>query len=303
MNEQPDKARKNVLREAQKQIVRSSFFALAALAVIVFACYAWFANNRTVTGEIGSVRLSGSNFELASVGSVGDYVDDDKNSIFDLLIGNRASAGSPWISPENKAGTITGQHSDIYWNISADSTHNSDFNNINGIPEKDGISPGRSGKLRFYVVPQKPGPGTLTLKFDTKLIPLLYDGTQISDETLEKLLRGHILFTLITDGEQQLNFSETPYSFQLTFNVDPDCTPIEVCLDWIWLFSSDTAIDKYSEDFVNEPDNRGYFFYNYGNSIDALQYNAAYYDNGDQYIGEKTDYLLFQLSAEEVFTN
>ena len=43
MNEQSDNTRDKTLREAQKQIVRSSFFALAALAVIVFACYAWFA--------------------------------------------------------------------------------------------------------------------------------------------------------------------------------------------------------------------------------------------------------------------
>ena len=293
MNEQPDKARKNVLREAQKQIVRSSFFALAALAVIVFACYAWFANNRTVTGEIGSVRLSGSNFELASVGGVG---------AFDEMIENRADEGSDW-NHSNLTGKITGQGTDIRWRVSADDTYKSDFENAS---TEIGISPGKTGKLRFYVVPQKSGPGTLTLKFDTKLIPLDYRGTQIVDSTLENLLRGHILFTLekvSENPEQKLNFSETPYSFQLTFNVDSDCTPIEVCLTWEWLYSCEIATSKFGTEFVNENKNRAFFFYNYENSIDALQYNAAYYDNGDQYIGEKTDYLLFQLSAEEVFTN
>lgn len=294
MNEQPDNARKNVLREAQKQIVRSTFFALAALAVIVFACYAWFANNRTVTGEIGSVRLSGSNFELASVGGVGAF--DDK-------LGVRASVGADW-NHNNLTGKITGQGTDILWRISADMNYESDFNNT---PTDIGISPGKSGTLRFYVVPQKSEPGTLTLKFDTKLIPLNYHGTQISDQILENLLRGHILFTLKTVAEetpeQKLNFSETPYSFQLTLNVDENCTPIEICLDWEWLISSNTAIDKYTTDFVNKSDNRGYFFYNFGHSIDDSKSNIVYYDNGDQYIGENTDYLLFQLSAEEVFTN
>ena len=44
MNEQPDNSREETYREARKQIVRSAFLALAALGVIVFACYAWFVS-------------------------------------------------------------------------------------------------------------------------------------------------------------------------------------------------------------------------------------------------------------------
>ena len=59
--------------EAKRQIVRSAFLALAALIVIGVACYAWFANNRTVTANLSSVSLNADCFELASVSYVGAF--------------------------------------------------------------------------------------------------------------------------------------------------------------------------------------------------------------------------------------
>ena len=40
------------IQAARRQIIHSAIFAVAALGVIVFACYAWFASNHSVSGTI-----------------------------------------------------------------------------------------------------------------------------------------------------------------------------------------------------------------------------------------------------------
>lgn len=311
MNEQPDNARKNVLREAQKQIVRSSFFALAALAVIVFACYAWFANNRTVTGEIGSVRLSGSNFELASVGSVGGGLDEQGQSIIKKILGNRASDGSSWTLPDNVTGTVTGQKSDIYWNVST----NNHFGNLTA---GDGIQPGASGTMLFYVVPQRPG--TLTLQFDVQLIPLREidkNGVEqvTNDDTLNPLLRGHILFAYAKDNEPLQVLDVTSSTFTMTFNVVEDCSAIPVQLCWYWPkylqdARKDTTFGGSVSTWLTQSTYMEYFFHdpsltsNVGIPIPSFESDAAkysnLYDNADQYIGETIHYVILQIVAEEI---
>ena len=57
------------IQAARRQIIHSAIFAVAALGVIVFACYAWFASNHSVSGTIGSIQMLGSLYELASEGS------------------------------------------------------------------------------------------------------------------------------------------------------------------------------------------------------------------------------------------
>ena len=45
------------IQAARRQIIHSAIFAVAALGVIVFACYAWFASNHSVSGTIGSIQM------------------------------------------------------------------------------------------------------------------------------------------------------------------------------------------------------------------------------------------------------
>ena len=312
MNEQSDNTRDKTLQEAEKQILRSAFLALAALAVIVFACYAWFASNRTVTGEIGSVRLSGSNFELASVGDVGG-VDSRGESIITKILGERAGEGSPWSNSEDQTGTITGQKSDIYWNVSS----NNHFGNLTA---GDGIQPGAEGTMLFYVVPQRPG--TLTLQFDVQLIPLReIDKNNVeqvtNDNTLNPLLRGHILFAY-AKGEESLQVLDVNGStFTMTFDVDENCSAIPVQLYWCWPEFLDDALKNvtfgasvnqwlsnqmYMEYFFHDPSlasNENIRIPDFSDdSNDSVTYNNLY-NNADQYIGETIHYVILQLVAEE----
>lgn len=309
MNEQPDNSREEAYREARKQIVRSAFLALAALGVIVFACYAWFVSSGTVTGTVGSVRIDGSSFELASVGGVGVYDN--------LMPTDCTEPGENWKLDENTPGKITGEKSDILWRISSDS-------NLENSEGKTGISPGSEGQMQFYIIPKRNG--DLTLKVDVELAPLDKDGKQITmddDETLNWLLRGHFLFAYKCEKAQGYNPNNTPtliaYNnsfFNLTFTDVKEDEPILVILYWTWPLLLKNIIQNDLFDNVEVgPAVQGWmkatpdrFFYDEGKPISEpdfdnftqqfRQYNN-YYNNADQYIGDNVQSLVLRLTAEE----
>lgn len=312
MNEQSEQSREKTFREAEKQIIRSAFLALAALAVIVFACYAWFVSSTSVTGTVGAVRIDGSSFELASVGDVGHYDD--------LMPADSAETGEDWQLEDGITGTITGEKSDILWRIS-------DSSNLGNNQSGSGISPGSQGKIQFYVVPKRTG--KLTLKFDIKLLPLNKDGNQITmngengNSTLNNLLRGHFLFSHDCEDSIEYDPENTPTlipynnsSFRLTFNVEEKNKPILVTLSWLWPEFLRDVVDnqKVGGSIVGwmnkSPDD---FFYigadADGNSIpnekepDILSQFRLYnnlYNNADEYIGTNVHSVILQLTAEEV---
>lgn len=309
MNEQPDNSREETYREARKQIVRSAFLALAALGVIVFACYAWFVSSGTVTGTVGSVRIDGSSFELASVGGVGVYDN--------LMPTDCTEPGEDWNLDENTPGKITGEKSDILWRISSDS-------NLENGKDQTGISPGSHGQMQFYIIPKRNG--DLTLKFDIELAPLDKYGKQITmqeDKTLNWLLRGHFLFAYECKEAQGFNQNNTPtliaYNnsfFNLTFKSVKEDEPIRVTLYWTWPLLLKNIIQNDLFDNVEVgPAVQGWmkatpdrFFYDEGKPISEpdfdnftqqfRQYNN-YYNNADEYIGTNVQSLVLRLTAEE----
>lgn len=309
MNAQPDNSREETYREARKQIVRSAFLALAALGVIVFACYAWFVSSGTVTGTVGSVRIDGSSFELASEGGVGVYDN--------LMPTDCTEPGENWKLDENTPGKITGEKSDILWRISSDS-------NLENGKGQTGISPGSHGQMQFYIIPKRNG--DLTLKFDIELAPLDKYGKQITmqeDKTLNWLLRGHFLFAYECKEAQGFNQNNTPtliaYNnsfFNLTFKSVKEDEPIRVTLYWTWPLLLKNIIQNDLFDNVEVgPAVQGWmkatpdhFFYDEGKPISEpdfdnftqqfRQYNNCY-NNADQYIGDKVQSLILRLTAEE----
>lgn len=303
MNEQPHNSPEEIYREARKQIVRSAFLALAALGVIVFACYAWFVSSGTVTGTVGSVRIDGSSFELASMGGKG---------IWDEKLDGYAKPGK-----EQTIGgldlVVTGEENDILWQISDDS-------HLENGANQTGISPGSSGKLEFYVIPKRDG--ELRLTINVTLAPLNTDGKQITiedDKTLNWLLRGHFLFSYECQKAVGYNSVNTPTlisyengSFKLTFTDAVTNQPILVTLYWKW--------PEFLRDIIyNEKDgstvkgwmhsNPSHFFYNGNETINSpvfdenftsqfREYNN-YYNNADEYIGSNVYSLVLRLTAEE----
>lgn len=305
MNEQPDNSREETYREARKQIVRSAFLALASLGVIVFACYAWFVSSGTVTGTVGSVRIDGSSFELASVG--GDCRLDSNWT--EAKQGEGQTIGTLKL-------VATGKESHIFWKISENS-------HLENISENSGISPGSFGKLQFYVIPKRDG--DLRLKCKVELTPLYYKEKEITAEdveTIEKLLKGHFQFSCscpdASSYEEPILFDYESGDFPiLTFQNAAKDQPILVTLGWKWPeFLRDVINNEKDGSTVKGwmSDKPNHFFYNgkdeNGNTIQISkptdknftsqfgQYNN-YYNNADEYIGDNVQSLVLRLTAEE----
>lgn len=307
MNEQPDNSREETYREARKQIVRSAFLALAALGVIVFACYAWFVSSGTVTGTVGSVRIDGSSFELASKGDDGNW---DKELVGYAKPGEEQAIGGLNL-------VVTGKENDIIWKISPKS-------NLENSEGKTGISPGSEGQMQFYIIPKRDG--ELRLKCKVELTPLYYEEAEITPEdvkTIEKLLKGHFQFSCscpdASSYEEPILFDYESGDFPiLTFQNAAKDQPILVTLGWKWPeFLRDVINNEKDGSTVKRwmSDKPNHFFYNgkdeNGKTIQISkpddenftsqfrQYNN-YYNNADQYIGDNVQSLVLRLTAEEI---
>ncbi len=319
MNENPDTSRQDTLRDARKQIVRSLFLALAALGVIVFACYAWFVSSQVVTGSLGSVQLSGGRFELASVGSEGKF--DGRIPDVDEYEPIRQEYG----------GTIYDATADyrnaVLWRLS-DGSH---LGNRMDNQEDTGIEPGTNGTLQFYVIPKEAG--TLSLTVYLRLIPMASpsDGAEdqamgpiSADSKANDFMKGHLLFsyhcTEDTLTASNSSFTLVNYqtgSFPLTFEVDESKVeqPILVELKWIWplylknILQNELHLDTseaHAEIKKWMKENPEYFFYNEGAQVEkptevqleSRQYND-YFNNADQCIGDNVNAVLLRMSAVE----
>lgn len=301
MNRQPnsDNSRQDALRAAQKQIIRSLLLALAALGVIVIACYAWFVRNTTVSGALGSISAESSTFELASVGTAG---------AFDGIISDESNVtGESW-EYNGDAGTITsGTKESILWRIDQSSSHLGNDSNSTG------IEPGSSGTLQFYVVPKRPG--DLELTFTIEIIPLAVasennEFTPINNDDATNFLKGHLLLHYQVGNGQKTLLDPTNASFGLTLNDLPsDSKPVLISLEWHWPFLLEDAV---SDSKVTQiiTDNPSYYFYDGndplteavtlpGTNDPEFRRYSNYYNNADQYIGTYVSAVLFRLTAEE----
>lgn len=291
MNDNPDASKKDTLREARKQITSSLFLALAAIGVIVFACYAWFVNNSNVSGTQVSVSASGSRFELASVRDEG---------IFDNRLPDADKVeGSVW--EKYSGGRITNSDRTILWRIS-------DSSNLGNQTGGFGIEPGSNGTLQFYVVPQ--GVNSLNLTFTLEIIPLIIREEKfvlIDNDVADNFLKGHLLVHYKVGEATPLLVNPETGSFTLKI---PGTSPVLVSLDWNWPYLLEDAIaDETVKSHVtsspqyflydgNDPVQPGSFALPEQNDPEFRKY-SNFYNNADQYIGTTVNAILFRLTAEE----
>lgn len=308
MNEQPnpDASKLEALQNARKQITRSLLLATAALGVIVFACYAWFVNNTSVTGSLGSVSAEGSSFELASVGGTSPY-DVDAPDEYRV-------EGDDWPSDISPTGTSTGSKEAVLWRVSQSS-------NLNNYSGENNIEPGTSGSLQFYVVPKRPG--TIRLTFQVELI--LLDGSKqvISEEIANQLVQGHLLFAYQKEGSTSTLLEHASQAFSLEFDSGNSTL---VTLHWAWPLLLTNILDGKTAGIAgtNIPSTQSiiarmntapgdYFLYAENNTAvttlpgfgdetpesSLVREYSNYYNNADQYIGQNVNGLVLRLTAVE----
>ena len=169
-----------------KVFLRTGIIMFAALVAIIIACIAWFVSNNKVTISGTKVQSAGSEFELAAAAktdsgsSAGVY-----DNLLDVQAGTETSIGS------QKFLATDGSHTSITWAITDDS-------NMNNNNPEDGIEPGASGKMTFYIISQKDGPLSVTL--DLTLTGYTGEETAATslslkeaDTKAQQLLKGHVL--------------------------------------------------------------------------------------------------------------
>lgn len=278
------------IQAARRQIIHSAIFAVAALGVIVFACYAWFASNHSVSGTIGSIQMLGSLYELASEGSspnkytLASYNPPEG----DIPLGNR---------PNLKA---TGTNQSIRWQLS-------DTSHVQNITGNARLQPDTSGTLQFYVLPYVSG--TLSLNFRLELIPLDDSGNAITGTPLD-LLKGHLLFYLENAKQEKIWTSWGSDNFKLQFEAAEETQigqPQLVTLHWMWASDLSELRDLYSE----IPGKRQLLFYSEDSSripseaeikkrLDAndLTDLNKLYNLADRYIGANLSWLEVKLTAQ-----
>lgn len=280
------------IQAARRQIIHSAIFAVAALGMIVFACYAWFASNHSVSGTIGSIQMLGSLYELASEGSspnkytLASYNPPEG----DIPLGNR---------PNLKA---TGTNQSIRWQLS-------DTSHVQNITGNARLQPDTSGTLQFYVLPYVSG--TLSLGFRLELIPLDDSGNAITGRPAE-LLKGHLLFYLEDNSGKKIWTSWDSDNFKLQFEAAEETQigqPQLVTLHWQWTAELSELINDTTLN-GKIPANRELLFYSESGSIpEADNIKAAIdenqiteltklYNRADRYIGSQLTWLEVKLTAQ-----
>ena len=197
----PEEYRKKAQEQIQnykhqwKIFIRTGIVVLAAAIAIIIACIAWFVSNNKVTGSGIGIRSADSDFELAA-----DAGADGKNSagkydkLLEVLPGTEETLG------DKSYITTDDSHTSITWSIVNESNMRNNQNN-------QGIEPGTSGMLRFYIISHKEGALNVTLDLGLTGYTNGPGSTIVkSEETAQKLVKGHVL--LFAGYEQRTNSYE-----------------------------------------------------------------------------------------------
>ena len=189
-------------KEKKKRIRQMIVFVIAAIAVIIALCIAWFVSNTRVRGTGATVSADMKNVELKTYGSAGIH-DDLLKKIMD----QENSTESSWYQKPKDAFLETSPDKySVNWLLSdqskvgnystAQSDWESYWTDSNNKREDQAIEPGSSGRLQFYVVPKTAG--NITLNMQLSLIPYKYQDNNINevDDITKTFTSGHILFFL-----------------------------------------------------------------------------------------------------------
>lgn len=181
------------LKNQWKTFFRTGIFLFAAVAAMIILGIAWFVSNNKVAGTGTSISASGSDFDLAA--DITGAASTKGKGMYDELLD--VPSGTETKIKEQTFLATNDTNDSITWAITDDS-------NLNNQTDANGIEPGSSGSLTFYIISHKDGPLSLTL--DVTLTGYSYSGkddnesttsadiTQLkSDDKAQKLLEGHVL--------------------------------------------------------------------------------------------------------------
>ena len=172
------------LKNQWKTFFRTGIFLFAAVAAMIILGIAWFVSNNKVAGTGTSISASGSDFDLAADITGAASTKGMYDKLLDVPPGTEIKEQT-FLATNDTNNAIT-------WAITDDS-------NLNNQTGANGIEPGSSGSLTFYIISHKDGPLSLTL--DVTLTGYGYSGEEATessqlgtiDNKAQQLLEGHVL--------------------------------------------------------------------------------------------------------------
>ena len=246
-------------KEKKKRIRQMIIFVIAAIAVIIALCIAWFVSNNRVNGISGRISAKESGIEIGSRGSQGVHDDILKKVKSDLIY------HLPGLGSTNQHDTSLG--GSINWLLNSDSnmknySEGKSFTDTGAKFRKDyAMEPGTKGRLDFFIKSYEKG--NLSLKFSLDIVPYVMnqeDNPQVVDKTsiASQLLSGHIVYFL---GETQSDTSNTndtvKYTwikdgrFQITIQNAEQDTEYNYSIYWVWPLNLSTILLNENDEFLN----------------------------------------------------
>ena len=240
-------------KEKKKRIHQMIVFVIAAIAVIIALCIAWFVSNNRVNGISGRISAKESGIEIGSRGSQGVHDDILKQVKRDLtyhLLGEGST---------NQHDTSLG--GSINWLLNSDSNMNNysegkSFTDTGAKFRKDyAMEPGTKGKLDFFIKPYEEG--NLSLEFSLDIVPYVMDGDtpRVVDKTstASQFLSGHIVYFLGETQNDTVNYTWIKDgTFRITIPKAEKDKEYNYSIYWVWPLNLSTILLNKQDEFLNE---------------------------------------------------
>lgn len=298
----------------RNQLKKSSAFAMAALIAIIILAVAWFVSNNRVNGITGTVSSQSLPYCIATKKTTTNYqsgLNEILSDIFNVKKGSKLEIGDDTYYVSNGE--------DICIQVGVN-------NNLNNNEENamEGIAPGTSGKITFYVIPREEGYKEFSFQMNLKAYKEETDTKiqEIEENEIKNLLKGHVLF--FKNYDEKNGYTDRIKNDN-RFNIKNENgfkknEPIPITVYWVWpeyfqsfmksgeLFKTDAIIDSFEKDMISEtasPDSDKKYFYGFQqkefagenkwtfDSLDAKQYLylAECYNAADFQIGSNVKYI------------
>ena len=240
-------------KEKKKRIHQMIVFVIAAIAVIIALCIAWFVSNNRVNGISGGISAKESGIEIGSRGSQGVHDDILKQVKSDLTY------HLPGEGSTNQHDTSLG--GSINWLLNSDSNMNNysegkSFTDTGAKFRKDyAMEPGTKGRLDFFIKPYEEG--NLSLEFSLDIVPYVMDGDtpRVVDKTstASQFLSGHIVYFLGETQNDTVNYTWIKDgTFRITIPKAEKDKEYNYSIYWVWPLNLSTILLNENDEFLNE---------------------------------------------------
>ena len=240
-------------KEKKKRIHQMIVFVIAAIAVIIALCIAWFVSNNRVNGISGGISAKESGIEIGSRGSQGVHDDILKQVKSDLTY------HLPGEGSTNQHDTSLG--GSINWLLNSDSNMNNysegkSFTDTGAKFRKDyAMEPGTKGRLDFFIKPYEEG--NLSLEFSLDIVPYVMDGDtpRVVDKTstASQFLSGHIVYFLGETQNDTVNYTWIKDgTFRITIPKAEKDKEYNYSIYWVWPLNLSTILLNKQDEFLNE---------------------------------------------------